>query len=365
MSVVPDAVVKLRTPGELVQAVPRLLGYVPTDSVVAVLLKGSRRRIELTLRYDLEVAAAEPLWLVDTLAERARMVTAREVMVIVYGDCVPSADADLPYRELADLMEAKWRLPLREMVFTAEGRWWSYLCSDPHCCPSDGNVLDPDAPAVGRLAAEAAVGGLALLPDRSALVRSVSLDADADAEHCRDAVAGAILTAAETDLAVRRRRVRELTDRLLDRLRDPRETVSDDEAFELAGLIWHVVVRDEVLVLGGDQDRRELLLRLYRQVVRRVPPPFDAPPCTLLSWFAYADGDGTTANIALDRALDTDPGYSLAALIADALDRQVPPSCLHEVMDAAKDDLGRWDAAKDDLGGRGAADDIDGRSAAG
>ena len=55
---------------------------------------------------------------------------------------------------------------------------------------------------------------------------------------------------------------------------------------------------------------------------------------------------GVITNVALDRALATDPDYSLALLTADALQRQVPPWVLEEVM-------------------RGAARDLRGRSAAG
>ena len=341
----PDNVVRLGSPGELVQAVPQLLGYLPTDSIVMLCLKGSRLRLELTLRYDLELADIAPVDLVEEMAARARLVTSRQVFVIVYGSEAPETVADLPYRDVADLMEAKWRFPLREMVYTARGRWWSYRCDDQRCCPAEGTALDPSTPAIGRLAAERAGGGVAMLPDRAAIVRSVALDDDGDLEDRQDQVAAALLAAGGMEIGLRRRRTRELTHQLVARLSDPRSTVRDDEAFELAGLVWHVLARDEVLVLGGDDDRRTILLRILRQVVRRVPPPFDAPVCTLLSWFAYADGDGTMANVALTRALDTDPDYSLAGLIAGALERQVPPSCLHEVMARGAEDLNGRSAA--------------------
>jgi hypothetical protein len=77
-----------------------------------------------------------------------------------------------------------------------------------------------------------------------------------------------------------------------------------------------------------------------------VPPPFDAPVCATLAWIAYAGGDGVVANIALDRALTTDPDYPLARLIGDALDRQVPPWILEEVMRSAARDLKAAGAAR-------------------
>jgi hypothetical protein len=51
----------------------------------------------------------------------------------------------------------------------------------------------------------------------------------------------------------------------------------------------------------------------------------DAPVCTLLAWIAYGAGDGARANVALDRALGTDPEYSLAVLLRQALDGGVTP----------------------------------------
>jgi len=329
----------------MVTAVARLLGYQPTNSVVVVSLKGARRRFGLTVRYDLSVADQDPVGLVDQLAARVRLDGAREVFVIVYADFAPPSGQELPYRDLADLLEAKWRFPMRDMVYTAAGRWWSYLCDDPACCPAEGTEIDQESSVIAQLAAERAFAGQAMLTDRAAVVDSVAADDDAGVADRADAIESAIIAGIRVALDTRRKRVRELIDQLVERFADPRGSVGDDETVELAGLMWHVVVRDEVLVQGADKARRETLLRIFRQVVRRVPPPYDAPVCTMLSWFAYADGDGTLANIALDRALSSDPEYSLANLLADGLFRQVPPSCLEQVMTGARADLdGRSEA---------------------
>jgi AcrR family transcriptional regulator len=331
--------IKISSPGDMVTAVARLLGYQPTNSVVIVSLRGNRRRFGLTLRYDLVVADHDPVGLVDQLAARVGLDSAREVFVIVYADQPPAAGEDLPYRELADLLEAKWRFPMRDMVYAAAGRWWSYLCDDRACCPPEGTAIDVESPAIAALAAEHAFVGQAMLADRDAVVESVAADEDEGADDRSEAIETAVISGVAVALDARRHRVRELIDALIARFADPRASVEDAEAVELAALMWHVIVRDEVLVQGADKERLEVLLRIFRQVVRRVPPPYDAPVCTMLSWFAYADGDGTMANIALDRALASDPEYSLATLIADGLLRQVPPSCLQQVMSGAAGDL--------------------------
>jgi len=38
------------------------------------------------------------------------------------------------------------------------------------------------------------------------------------------------------------------------------------------------------------------------------------------------------ANVALDRALDSDPGYSLARLVRTALDHALPPGTVREML---------------------------------
>ena len=119
-----------------------------------------------------------------------------------------------------------------------------------------------------------------------------------------------------------------------------------EDAADLVALCDDVVVRDEVLIRCRKPRRRQAIVRVLLDVARRVPPPHDASICASLAWAAYAAGDGVVANVAVDRALGSDPTYSLALLIGDALQRQVPPWVLEEVM-------------------RGAARDLQGRSAAG
>jgi hypothetical protein len=97
----------------------------------------------------------------------------------------------------------------------------------------------------------------------------------------------------------------------------------DEPAADLAVALHDVAVRDEVATWA--LDRSDGLLALAQEVARRTAPPSDAPVCTLLAWIAYARGDGARANVALDRALGTDPEYSLAVLLRQALDGGVTP----------------------------------------
>ncbi|HKE65034.1 MAG TPA: DUF4192 domain-containing protein, partial [Micromonosporaceae bacterium] len=99
--------------------------------------------------------------------------------------------------------------------------------------------------------------------------------------------------------------------------------LDDDAVAWLALLLLSVPVRDYAWErVGRDVDGS---VALWSDVVRRVDPELAAGPATLLAYAAWRRGDGAIASIALDRAMDADPTYSLARLLADAIDHGIPP----------------------------------------
>jgi hypothetical protein len=127
---------------------------------------------------------------------------------------------------------------------------------------------------------------------------------------------------------VRERYERELP-ALLARCADADPALDHDEA-ALVGWAWHQVdLRDEVLsALARGEPGVDALVRA---VARLMPAPHDAPAAAMLGWLAYAEGSGVLAAAALERARASYPGYSLAVLLEDALNRQLPPSALRSV----------------------------------
>ena len=59
-----------------------------------------------------------------------------------------------------------------------------------------------------------------------------------------------------------------------------------------------------------------------------------APLATALAGCAWLDGNGALACVALERALDADPSYSLARLLDRAISHSVPPSVWTESLEA-------------------------------
>jgi len=336
--------VRISSPADLIAMVPRLLGFVPRESVVVICLHGRRRRVGLAMRFDL-AAAVDPDRFAAMVHQRITMEAAAAAFVVVFSAQPPSDGAcardDLPHAVAAAALVDQVGSVIADVVLTTGVRWWSYGCDDACCGGPAGVLIDPSTPGAMAVAAAYALVGQGVLPDREAVVRSIALQLD-EAESIE--VARSINEQVDLCEAIaqstRRRKVRGLTERLLVRLDDPRAVITSSEVADFAALCADPIVRDEVLVGAVDSASRDRLLPVLREMVRRVPPPLDAPVCAMLAWTAYAHGDGVVANVAVERALATDPRYSLAGLIADALFRQVPPHLLEAVMRGAAHDLG-------------------------
>ena len=75
-----------------------------------------------------------------------------------------------------------------------------------------------------------------------------------------------------------------------------------------------------------DPDHRDDHLRLWTDLTRHAQPGYVAAPASLLAFTAWQVGNGALANLALDRAVADDPGYSMALLLRDTLTAGAPPS---------------------------------------
>jgi hypothetical protein len=298
-------VARLTTPAQMVASVPLWLGFVPTESLVVMCCHEPRGRVGLTLRIDLPDVAHERE-LVEEVLARIAHERATRVVLAIYTD-----EPDGAVRARTAMARALQRglahLIVTELVLVRQGRFWSYLCDDPTCCPPEGTPVDAavvESPLL-LIKAERALEGSLLLPDREALAKTLAgpqlLAADAARQRC---------------LAALDRPEPLITwDEALTR------PVTDDEAADLAVSLDDRVLRDAL----GMRDDAEALLPLLEDLCRRTPAPFDAPVCTLYAWIAYQAGGGARVSIALERALTTDPDYRLARLLLEAVNAQVAP----------------------------------------
>ncbi len=104
-----------------------------------------------------------------------------------------------------------------------------------------------------------------------------------------------------------------------------------DEIAWLALTLTDLRVRDDAWA-RMDPEYTDAHLRLWTDLVRRAEPSYTPAPASLLAFTAWQAGNGALANIAITRALEADPGYSLALLLRDALAAGLPPSAARPPM---------------------------------
>jgi hypothetical protein len=289
------------------------------------------QRVELAFRYDLPdppdaAAAAE-------LAGHAAAVLAQRRLHTVIGIGYGPGALVTP---VADALAAAVRergMRLHELMRVEQGRYFSYICTNPDCCPPEGVRFDVRA---SPAAAAMTVAGLVAYPDRAALAGTLAPVTGAAARAMQRATTRARARAAKlVSLGTRggldpgtrlltetgRRAVRDF----IASYRAGRPITAADQVAWLSVTLAHLPVRDDAWA-RMDPAHRDAHLRMWTDVVRRARPAYLAAPASLLAFTAWQSGEGALANIALDRALAADPRYSLAHLLRDILDAGVPPS---------------------------------------
>jgi hypothetical protein len=315
----------------LLAVVPYVLGFVPAKSLVVVGVAPPRGRVRIALRFDLpdppdaRVSAA--------IAEHAVSVLVRQhlttAIAVGYGPgplVSPLADA---LREAA----AAANLPLHDVLRADEGRYWSYLCRNPDCCPPQGVPFDAEAHPLG--AALAANSG-ALLSGREALAATLAPITGAPAEAMRRETARAERIAAR--LTARSPGANSSTGqhpvvgRSLAAVQDAITRYREGESIEVAvSFAWlalalaNLRVRDDAWA-RMDPEYQKAHLRLWTDLTRRAQSGYVAAPASLLAFVAWQGGNGALANVALDRALADAPGYSMALLLRETIDAGAPPA---------------------------------------
>jgi hypothetical protein len=319
--------VRVRAPAEILAAVPYLLGFHPSDSLVLIGLRG--KRLAFNARGDLpptDAPAADVAQLAHYYAATLLAQRLTRAVLVGYG----AEDRVTPVlMQTRDVLVAKG-VKVLEALRATDGRYWSYVCGNPACCPPDGTPYDVLGSTV---AAEATMAGFVALPDRAAVVRSLdppsglALAAVAQAtERAQERFvamfgqedgAAALVTAGEVAVAQACERY----------AADGRLT--DDELAWLSVLLALTPVRDlawrRIDAAGAGRSVHE---RLWTDVLRRCEPMLAAAPGMLLSYTLWRNGDGLRAGVAVERALAADPTYSAARLMLEVLTRAVPPSAL-------------------------------------
>ena len=367
-------VVTLRSPAELADALPYLLGFKPEESIVLIAMHGEHGRFGGRVRLGVPERAEDWPCVAEQLAQclvvGCERRGARPDGVVAFLCQEPvGAESGRQVRErlrplAQELRMACGRLdvPVIEVVCISEGSLWTFCCPDTRCCPPEGMPLL--RPGTSVLAAAATYMGIPagvtqstlrgrLAPWQTAasadqeraldaaaltLIPRMLMDMDLnDASPCDDNKGGAGtdsgrdakeqgaghhgLVAAETLDLARRIMTRlaaepPLTDALEADCRDD-ELIAHDEAAALIFGLQDRTTRDRAAEWMEGAAARPAL-RLWRSLSRRCVGAYAehaAAPLSLAGWVAWSLGDVAEGQEALDMALRADPGYAFALLL--------------------------------------------------
>ncbi|MFE6843047.1 DUF4192 domain-containing protein [Streptomyces sp. NPDC057686] len=361
-----DPRITLRSPAELADALPYMLGFHPTDSLVMVTVHGEGGRFGGRLRVGIPSAPAE--WedtarqVADCLVRGSERRGDKPDGIVVFL-CQDPADGESGQRVMTRLRPLAQRIrlacgaldvPVMEALCISAGRYWSYCCPDERCCPAEGSPLAATGTSV--MAATATFAGLQVrgsLREIEGRLAPLRGGAAVEMERALDRAAAVLVprilngatqqeVGAET-VTLARTLMRRMT------LAPPVEggpgadewddaLLGDDEAATVILGLQDREIRD-VAAEWMEGEEAAPALRLWRALARRCVGAYGehaAAPLTLAGWVSWSTGDEPTARIALGLALRADAEYRFAQLLHHACNEGIDPEGLRACLRAER-----------------------------
>jgi hypothetical protein len=363
-----DHQVTLRTPAELADALPYLLGYRPEDSIVLVALhdRGGRGRFGGRARLGIPAGADDWASVARQLAHglvtgsERRGTRPEQMIAYVCQEPAPGESGRQVMERLRPLVQnlrtecGRLDVTVIEALCISDGRFWSYCCPIEGCCPVDGSPMG--LPGTSVLAAAATYAGLqvrgTLRELRSRLQpweTAAALEQEAALDTAGMALVPRILD--DTERADVAQETLDLARLILGRfaaaspmsgalqsdLRDD-ELLAHDEAATLILGLQDRTTRDRAAE-WMEGDEAVPALRLWRALARRCVGPYGehaAAPLTLAGWVAWSTGDDLEAREALAMALGADSDYLFARLLHQACNEGLDPESIRRCLRAER-----------------------------
>jgi len=296
--------ITIRTHQDAIAAVPHLLGFHPTESLVLMPFSPQLP----VVRVDIPTTGEDrdSLWeesLRDALAPHASRTDGPPRMAAM---CFTQdrSNAEVTSRDLAQrLPEIGIGVPVR--LWTNGFVWSEFNTGDSGRCSQEATDL---------MAATGVVAGrVRPAESREAMAATLVGDSEPVAAQIEQAYINADTPAAERDWAVER----------LHRFLDDGTRLTDNDAARLLVAVQTTSTRD---ALWEEMNFESAVTHqsLWVDMTRRAPDEVRAPAATMAAFASWLNGDGAKAWCALDQ-VPTDQNYPMAALVAEALHGGLPP----------------------------------------
>ncbi|MCC9309100.1 DUF4192 domain-containing protein [Kitasatospora sp. RB6PN24] len=316
--------INVRSPQDLVEALPFLLGFHAENSLILGALSG--KHLGRLARLDIPADPGDWYGVVNTILDTLGTAPDKagrlpeQLMLIVVPALQPGerpADAmrrTQPLVAVTTTVVERLGLHLFEALCISGGRWWSYL--DAACLDDEEGHPVPSADQPGQVTVTAIANGSRVPLDRARVLAAL---APADGKHaaaCSDALDQAIIRFREHGPEGER----DFLDRAIHRLDTlftaPSEQgeLNDREAAELLLALRSSVIRD-IAMEYAEPAHLPRALALWRNLARRCVDPYaeySAAPLVLLGFAAWNAKDEAAARIVLHEAQERDPHYTMA-----------------------------------------------------
>jgi hypothetical protein len=307
----------LTSANDLITAIPFLIGFHPTNSIVLISVKGGA--IGLAMRIDLpdRLMSEE----IDLLAHHFLRDQSEAALLVAY---IPE-DRDDGDSILISLGAGLIRngVDIQESIVVQSNRYRSIICRDQNCCPPSGKEM-PEINA-SEIAAEHVIAGIPMpFEDISQLIETLSPDPASLALSWASEVSSFSIDEDDKNVDALRRDGVETMDLLLDDFRMGYGITNRTLVARMIGRMSDLHVRDYAMGVHSE-DTYDIYFTMWREVLRLAPIGFVAPIACIVAAMAYEGGDGAMAQKALDRALGDDEHYQLAALLRRVFNAGWPP----------------------------------------
>ena len=308
---------------DLITAVPFLIGFHPTDSVVLISVKdgaiGLAMRIDVPARLDSDA--------IDLLAHHFIRDEAEAALLVAYMPDTRDDGDSLLISLGAGLMRNG--LHIQESIVVRGGRYRSIICRDSTCCPPAGKAM----PEIDKseIAAEHVIAGIPMpYSDIADLIETIAPEASSFNLSWTNEVTRFRIDEDAEELTELRRDGVDTMDLLLDEYRMGKGPSDRVLVARMIGRMSDVQVRDYAMGVHNE-DTYDLYFTMWRELLRLAPRGYVAPIACIVAAMAYENGDGALAQKALDRAFADDEQYPLASLLRRVFNAGWPPESFSQM----------------------------------
>ncbi|MBB6119024.1 DUF4192 domain-containing protein [Nocardiopsis algeriensis] len=321
-SAAPPARLKLRNPTDIIATMPYLVGEPPDPGIVVLAIRGEGIHTAYCGALDSRYRDVDPVRRARPLLQQVVADGCAGVLVVAYGPALQVT----PYVDAVRTAALECGVTVVDALRVTEGRYWSYTCPIPSCCPAEGTVVNVDSSPVP---ADAVLSGIAPVPSFKDTVADLErvrgileplrgparAEQDAASEEAVS-LAGRMLAEGREQVLIRRGLA--AVRRAVEEEGRGRGLTGPEELAWLGVHLTRIRVRDAAWA-DITEHSASVHQELWARLTRHLPEHQRAAPASLLAVAAWQQHDNTLAAAAVGVALAADPEYSMARLMGRAL----------------------------------------------